>query len=104
MVYDPRNLFRTPGAGPSNPPEANQVGMLGAGTSVQPWVMEPPCPNAAPPHYVPIPPGHYSNPLKNMIAAVVRLAALPVDGDSPTAVETRRVRDLLQITLAQQEA
>ena len=32
------------------------------------------------------------------------MAALSVDGDSPTAAETRRVRVLLQTTLAQQEA
>ena len=39
-----------------------------------------------------------------MVAAAARLAALPIDGDSPTAVETRRVRELLQTALAQQEA
>ena len=58
----------------------------------------------APPQYVPTPPGHYNNPLENMVAAAARLAALPVDGDSPTAIETRRVRELLQTALAQQEA
>ena len=31
LVYDPRNLFRTPGAGPSNPPEVNRVATPGAG-------------------------------------------------------------------------
>ena len=54
--------------------------------------MGPPRVNAAPPQYVPIPPGHYANLLENMVAAAARLAALPIDGDSPTAVETRRVR------------
>ena len=87
-VYDPRNLFRTPGAGPSNPPEVNRVATPGAGMPVQPRVMEPPRMNTAPPHYVPTPPGHYSNPLENMIPVAARLAALPADGDSPTAVET----------------
>ena len=58
----------------------------------------------APPQYVLIPPGHYANPLENMVAAAARLAALPIDGDSPTAIETRRVRELLQTALAQQEA
>ena len=66
--------------------------------------MGPPRVNMAPPQYVPKPPGHYSNPLENMIAAATRLAALPIDGDSPTAVETHRVRELLQTALVQQEA
>ena len=65
--------------------------------------MGPPRVNTAPPQYIQTPPGHYSNPLENMIV-VARLAALPVDGDSPAAVETRRVRELLQTALAQQEA
>ena len=56
-----------------------------------------------PPRYVPVPPGHFSNPMENLIAASARLAALLVDGDDPTAVETRRVRELLQTALAQQE-
>lgn len=86
--YEPRNLFCTPGAGPSNPPEVNQTVAPGAGTPVQPRVTEPPRLNTAPPRHVPTPPGHYSNPLENMIAAAARLAALPADGDSPTAVET----------------
>ena len=68
-VYDPRNLFRIPGAGPSNPPEVNRVATPGASTPFQPRVMEPPRLNTAPPYYVPTPPGHYSNPLENMIAA-----------------------------------
>jgi len=60
--------------------------------------------NTAPPQYVPTLAGHYSNPLENMIVAVERLAALPIDGDSPAAVETHRVRELLQTALAEQEA
>ena len=98
--YDPRNLFHTPGVGPSNPPEVNRVATPGAGALVQPRVMEPPHMNTAPPPYVAMPPGHYSNPLENMIAAAARLASLLVDGHSPTAVETRRVRELLQTALA----
>ena len=89
-VYDPRNLFNTPGAGPSNPPEINQITAPGVGTLVQPPVMGPPCVNTAPPPYVPTPPGHYPNPLENMITAAARLAALPVEGDSPTAGFDRR--------------
>lgn len=58
--YDARNLFNTPGAGPSNPPAA---------TPGQSRVMEPPRMNTAPPQYVPTPPGHFSNPLENLIAA-----------------------------------
>ena len=41
-VYDPRNLFNTPGAGSSNPPG---VIVPGSGTPIQPIVMGPPrCP------------------------------------------------------------
>ena len=76
-VYDPRNLFNTPGAGSSNPPG---VIVPGSGTPIQPMVMGPPQVPPAPPQYVPIPPGHYNNPLENMVAAAAWLAALPVDG------------------------
>ena len=93
-VYDPRNLFNTPGAGSSNPPGVITPGSV---PLVQPRLMGPP----QAPQYVPIPPGHYDNPLENMMAAAARLAALPVDGDSPAAIETRRVRELLQTALAQ---
>lgn len=41
MTYDPRNLFHTPGAGPSNPPEANRITTPGARAAGQPWAMEP---------------------------------------------------------------
>ena len=63
--------------------------------------MEPPRVNTAPPHYTPVPPGHFSNPLEDLIAASARLVALPMEGDSPMAIETRRVRELLQTALAQ---
>ena len=66
--------------------------------------MGPPRVHTSPPHYVPTPPGHFSNPLENLIAAPACLAALPMEGDSPAAIETRRVRELLQIALAQQDA
>ena len=84
-VYDPRNLFNTPGAGPSNPPwlipqtgnppwlppctGPDHVATPGDGAPFQSPVMGPPRVNMAPPQYVPTPPGHYSNPLENMIAA-----------------------------------
>ena len=102
LTLDPRNLFHTPGAGPTNPPEASRITTPGA--PVQPRAMEPPRMNTAPPHYTPIPPGHFSNPLENLIAASARLAALPMEGDYPTGIETRRVRELLQTALAQQDA
>ena len=41
--------------------------------------------------------------MENLIAASARLEALPVDGDDSTAVETRRIRELVQTALAQQE-
>ena len=66
--------------------------------------MDPPRQNNIVPQYVPTPPGHYSNPLDNIVAAASRLAALPTDGESPVAVEARRARDLLQTALNQQQA
>ena len=101
LTLDPGNLFHTPGAGGSNPPKANRVTTPGA--PVQPCTMEPPRMNTAP-RYIATPPGHFSNPLENLIAVSARLAALPMEGDSPAAIETRRVRELLQTALAQQDA
>ena len=91
-VYDPRNIFHTPGAGPSNPSwlsprtgnpswlspraGADHVATPGDGAPFQSPVMGPPRVNMAPPQYVPTPPGHYSNPLENMIAAATQLATL----------------------------
>ena len=103
QIYDPRNLFATPGAGPSNLPGANQFMTSGVGGPVQPPVTAPLHGNMAPPHYVPIPQGHFSNPMENLIAASACLAALPVDGDDPTTMETRKIRELVQTALAQQE-
>ena len=100
-VYEPQNLFNTPGAGAGNQPTLNRVGAPGAGAPVQPRTMDPPRQNNIVPQYVPTPPGHYSNPLDNIVAAASRLAALPTDGESPVAVEARRARDLLQTTLNQ---
>ena len=39
-----------------------------------------------------------------MIAAALRLAAIPMEGDSLAAIETRRARDLLQTAVVQQQA
>ena len=75
----------------------------GAGEPAQHREMPPPHRSTEPSRYVPILPGHFSNPMENLVAASVRLAALPVDGDDPTAVETRRIRELVQTALAQQE-
>ena len=75
----------------------------GAGGPAQPREMAPSHVSMAPPRYVPIPPGHFSNPMENLITTSARLAAFPVDGDDPTAVETRRIRELVQTALAQQE-
>ena len=99
--YEPRNLFNTPGAGTSNQPILNRTEAPGTGAPVQPRTMDPPRQNNIVPQYVPTPPGHYSNPLDNIVAAASRLAALPTDGESPVAIEARRARDLLQTTLNQ---
>ena len=42
--------------------------------------------------------------MDNIVAAASRLAAIPIEGGSPAAVETRRVKELLQTALVQQEA
>jgi len=51
---------------------------------------------------MPTPPAHLSTPLDNMIVVAYRLAAIPTEGESPAAVETRRARDLLQTSMVQQ--
>ena len=103
-VYDARNLFNTPGAGTSNPPVVNRAKAPGAGAPVQPRLVDPPRQNNIVTPHVPTPLGHYSNPMDNIVAAASRLAAIPIEGDSPAAVETRRVKELLQTALVQQEA
>ena len=101
-VYEPQNLFNMPGAGAGNQPTLNRAGAPGTGAPVQPRIADPPHLSLTPPQHVPTPPAHYSNPLDNMIAAVSRLAAIPMEGESPAAVETRRARDLLQTAMVQQ--
>ena len=102
-VYEGLNLFQTPGAGPSNPAAANRIDAPRAAPD-QPRMMEPPRQTDNPPQYVTTPPGHFSSPLDNMIAATSRLAAIPMEGDSIAAIETRRARDLLQTAVVQQHA
>ena len=102
-VYDARNLFNTPGAGTNDPPLVNRaVETPMTGAPVQPRTMDLPHLDMTPPQHVPTLPGHYSNPLNNMIAAVTRLAALPVEGESLAAIEVRRARQLVQTTVSQQ--
>ena len=77
-----------PGAGTSDPPVVNRaVEVPVTGAPVQPRAVDPPRLNFTPPQHVPTPSGHYSNPLENMIVAVARLAALPVEGKSPATIE-----------------
>ena len=103
-VYEPQNLFNTPGAGAGSQPTLNRAEAPETGAPVQPRTTDPPRQNNVVPQYVPTPPGHYSNPLDNIVAAASRLAALPTDGESPVGVEARRTRDLLQTALNQQQA
>ena len=70
----------------------------------QPRVTDPPRLNLNPPQQVSTPPGHYSNPLDNMIAVASRLAALPVEAESPAVVGPRKDVELLQTAVAQQAA
>lgn len=101
--YNAMNLFDTPGAGTSNPAAVNRTMIPRTGAPDQPQVMGPPRRTDNPPRYTTPPPGHFSTPLDNMIGAASRLAAIPIEGESPTAVETRRARDL-QTALTQQQA
>ena len=57
--------------------------------------MDPPRQNTVIPRDALTPPGHYSNPMDNLVAAAARLEAIPIEGDSPQAVETRQVKELL---------
>ena len=66
--YEPRNLFNTPGAGTSNQPILNQTEAPGTGAPVQPRTMDPPRQNNVPSQHISTPPGHYSNPLDNIVA------------------------------------
>ena len=105
LTYNARNLFNTPGAGTSNPPGVDRaIEAPAAGESIQPRATDPPHLNLSPPQHVPMPPGHFSNPLDNMIAAATRLAALLAQDGSPSAMEIRRAGELLQTAVAQQAA
>ena len=98
-VFEARDLFNTPGAGTSNPLEGHRSEAPGTGAPVQPRRMDPPRQNTVIPPVVLTPPGHYSNPMDNLVAAAARLEAIPIEGDSPQAVETRRVKELLRTAL-----
>ena len=103
-VFEARDLFNTPGPRAGNPLEGNRAEAPGTGAPVQPRQMDPPRQNTVIPRDALTPPGHYSNPMDNLVAAAARLEAIPIEGDSPQAVETRRVKELLRTALAQQEA
>ena len=103
-VFEARDLFNTPGAGTSNPLEGNRAEAPGTGAPVQPRRMDPPRQNTVIPQAVSTPPGHYSNPMDNLVASAARLEAIPIEGDSPQAIETRWVKELLRTALDQQEA
>src|SRR3954466_1602646 len=94
-ALDARNLFNTPGV---NRAEAT------AGAPVQHRIINLPRHNTDTPPAMPTPSGHYSNPMDNLVAAAARLEAIPIEGDSPQDVETRRVKELLRTALVQQEA
>ena len=103
-VFEARDLFNTPRAGTSDPLEGNRAEAPGTDAPVQPRPMNPPRQNTVIPQAVSTPSGHYSNPMDNLIAAAARLEAIPIEGDSPQAIETRRVTELLRTALDQQEA
>ena len=74
LVYELRNLFNTLGAGTSDLPVVNRAAEAPVtGALIQPHAMDPPCLNITLAQHVPTLPGHYSNPLDNMIATATRL-------------------------------
>ena len=101
LVFEARDLFNTPGARTGNPLEGNRAEAPGTGALVQPCQMDPPHQNIVIPQAVLTPPGHYSNPMDNRVVAAARLEAIPIEGDSPQAVETRRVKEFLRTALVQ---
>ena len=68
-VYEAKNLLNTRGAGTSNPPVVNRAEAPGAGAPVQPRLVDPPRQNNISTQHVSTPPGHYSNPMDNIVAA-----------------------------------
>ena len=86
--FEARDLFNTPGAGTSNPLEGNRVEAPGTGAPVQPRRMDSPRQNTVIPQAVSTPLDHYSNPMDNLVAAAAWLETIPIEGDSPQAVET----------------
>ena len=71
-VYEATNLFNTPGAGTNNQLVVNWVEAPGTGAPVQPRAIDPPPQprqKDIPSRHVSTPPGHYSNPLDNIVAA-----------------------------------
>ena len=103
-VFEARDLFNTRGVGTGNLLEGNRAEAPGTGEPVQPRRMDPPRQNTIIPQAILTPPGHYSNLMDNLVAAAARLEAIPIEGDLPQAVETRRVKELLRTALVQQEA
>ena len=83
LVFEARDLFNTPGPRASNPLEGNRAEAPGTGAPVQPRQMNPPRQNTVIPQAILTPPGHYSNPMDNLVAAAARLEAIPIEGNSP---------------------
>ena len=104
LEFDARNRFNTPGARPSYPPDVTRSpDAPRTGATAQPRATDPPR-DINPHQRVSTPPGHFSNPFDNMIAAESRLEALAVIGESPVVVEARKAVELLQTEMAQQAA
>ena len=94
--FEERNLFTTLDAGPSNPPDVTRAAEAPVtGAVAQPCATDPLHVDLTPLQRVSTPLSHYSNPLDNMIATASRLAALPIEGESPVAIEARNDVELL---------
>ena len=70
------------------------------GAMAQPRITNPPSVDLTPPQRMSTPLGHFSNTLDNMIVVASWLVALPVEGESPVAVEAWKAVELLQTAMA----
>ena len=102
--YEARNLFNTPGTGRNVPLAVTRTTEIpGSRAAAQRQQLDPPRRNQNPPPLYPTPPGHYSNPAENMVAAATRLDTIPIPDEAPYAEEVRNAIGYLRTVMAQQE-
>lgn len=112
--YEPTHVFNTLAAGPSTPgatviPQLTSD-VLGSRVAAQPHRLESarrekpaPAPHLVqtPLQHILTPPGHFSYPVVNLVAAATRLTAFPITGESLLMVQARNAIKLLQTVIVQ---